>query len=129
MVTVEVGRTRRGRLTVPPGWTATVPTIHVARDDARFQEMMRTLTRFGASPIKAEEIAREGCQRLFTGSWTTKLKMYVGRAAEVYVESFGDLEGFDPEVVQGLFLPHADVLAFKGRRGDFVLRDAFRRMR
>lgn len=124
---VVVSRTKFGKTIVPGGWIAHVPTISIARDDARLARLSASLMRMGASPMKAEEVAREACQDLFTGSWTTKLKMFIGRTAGIYIDSFGSMEGFDPERVEGLFIPGADDLF--GQRKAFLVREELTKMR
>lgn len=81
----------------------------------------------GASSLKAEEVALAACADLFVGSWTSKLKMFIGRNAGIYVESFGDLDGFDPARLEGFFIPGADDLF--GQRRSFLVREEMGRMR
>lgn len=128
MIKVEVSPTKYYEIQLEGGWMARVPTISIARGDARFQEIVTSLVRLGAPPRRAEEEAIASCQDLFTGSWVTKLKMATGRAAEEYKRRFGSLEGFDPEVAQAVFIPGGDRFWTK-REGNLLYADAFRRMR
>lgn len=83
--------------------------------------------RIGATPDVAERVALDSVRALFRGGWVTKLKLFVGRAATLYVESYGDLEGFDPERVGAIFLPNADDLF--GQRVNTRMRNLFSEMR
>lgn len=128
MEEIEVSRTKRGKIVVEGGWIATVPSISVSREDPRFRLLVNDLMRAGAgSALVAERVATESVRALFRGGWVTKLKFFVGRAAELYSESYGDLEGFDPERVEKLFLPNADDLF--GQRENTRLRNLFTEMR
>jgi hypothetical protein len=126
---LKVSPTRFGDVSVEGGWIARVPLIQIPREDERFAECVEVLRRTGVSAYVAEAVVRESSQRLFEGSWVTKLKLFTGNAARLYVESFGDLEGFDAERAQIAFLPNGDRLLARSGGGNFVLRELFREMR
>lgn len=124
---LEVSDTTFHGTFVEGGWKTTVPTISVARSDERFQDIVASLRRVGATPAKAEEVAIESVQGLFDGAWIGLIKKFVGRAAKLYEESYGDLGGFDPEEIEGLFLPARDDLF--GQRKNHEVRTKFTSMR
>ncbi len=55
--------------------------------------------------------------------------MMVGRAARDYEERFGSLDGFDPEKVQGAFIPGGDRFWRKGEKSNVLLNTIFEDMR
>lgn len=126
---VEVSPTKAGDIMVEGGWMARVPTITVPREDERFREMMKHLARLGMPPARVEPFTLEMCRDLFVGSWVTKLKMSVARYASEYRARFGSLEGFDPEIAQGAFLPGGDRVWKKAANSNLLLADVFKEMR
>lgn len=126
---VEVSPTTFYEIQLEGGWTAQVPSITVRRDDERFVEIVAALARLGMPPARTEAYAIAACQGLFEGSWVTKLKMSVGRYAREYKRRFGSLEGFDPEIAQGAFVPGGDALWKRAGNSNLLLRDVFEEMR
>ena len=114
MRTSKASSTKYYDVEVPGGWEVRIPTPLFKRDDPRLLELVLFYQRLGAAPAKAEELAVTSCVELFEGSWQTKLKMVVGRAAKKYVKMHGDLEGFDPARVQKHFVPGGEI--WRGRR-------------
>ena len=125
---IEVGPIRHGRLRIPGGWTTDVPRIRVVQDDARFRRMVTSFQRFGRRPLAAEEAAEDACVALWTGSWVTKMRAFVGRAAIRHLAAGGTMETFRPEVAARVFVPELDTFLMPGK-GNILLAEALREMR
>lgn len=122
---VTVSDTTFRGLKIPGGWNANVPAISFSVSDSRFSEVVGFYRRHGARE-RSERMALDACRSLFVGSWRTKLKLFTGGWAEKYVESFGDLDGFDPEKLQRFFVPGRTLWL---NRGNFEIRRELGRMR
>ena len=109
---------------VVPGWTARVPLILKVDE-----ETMRVYGRFfqgrGKSPAEADAEVLRMCHGVFEAFWIVKLRLAMARWARLYEERFGDLEGFDPERMQGTFCPGDNW----GKRGKPFVNPIFEEMR
>ena len=110
-------RRKKGNIRIPGGWTIKIPSIEMkeGEKDAYVKYLSKS---HGTPPQLAERKIQASMQKVFDRGWMIGLReMLVDRAAE-YRSIFGDLEGFDPERLQGAYVPGENT----GRAGKPVVR-------
>lgn len=101
-------------LVIPGGWKAYVLEVRAEDEDMQWQ-VQQYIHNLNMSVDDAMKLAYRVAQSVYTGGFTHKLGISTMQKAKRYAEMYPDLvvdmgdhyvlDGFDPEVLQGYYVP------------------------
>ena len=91
-----------------------IPTFEIRDDDKALGGYSRGYQAFGARPLQALDLAKKAAIRLCEKKFENMIRASVGYYAKMYLESFGDLRGFDAERVAQAYIPYDKLMFMSG---------------